>query len=378
MIEQSRRQYTRKTLNPLPYINLPSGNGGLVLDISEQGLCFRAIAPVEKSGPIPFSFKSDSNLIAGTGELVWFNETKKTGGLRFTQLPYEALEQIRKWPENSNLRPDISKDLTLHIPAPEGPRPMFANLRRALAAFRAEIVTVFDELVPDSFQSRVRNSWLSVARPAFAKVRALASRPYLQKHDRWLFKSAYALVLMIVVSTLVYARHRQAGELLIRLGTKLSGGVTTVTAASTPSSPSPSVGLTAADGSEVGAPIEQTVPQPVSAAPAPIAPEISTGADVPRARETAARVPQSKAPAAKLVVQVAAVKTEADARELTNTLRRENFEAFVGTLPVDSLYRVMLGPYADEASARTVLDRLKKAGFNSFIRRDSGAERLGS
>jgi hypothetical protein len=377
MIEQSRRQYRRKTLNPLPYINLPSGNGGLVLDISEQGLRFRAIAPLEKSGPIPFSFKSNSNLIAGTGELVWFDETKKTGGLRFTQLPYEALEQIRKWPENSNLRPDISKDLTLHIPAREGPRSVFANVRRTLAAFGTEIVTVFDELVPESFRLKVRNSWRSFARPALAKIRALASRPYLQKHDRWLFKSAYALVLAIVISTLVYTRHRQAGELLIRLGTKLSGGVPTVTAASAPSSPGSSVGLGATDGSKVGAPVVQAAPQPVSAPSRPIAPEISAAAETPQVRETAARVPKPKA-AAKLVVQVAAVKAEADARELTNTLRRENFEAFVGTLPVDSLYRVMLGPYADEASARTVLDKLKKAGFNSFIRRGSGAERLGS
>jgi len=378
MIEQSRRQYTRKTLNPLPYINLPSGNGGLVLDISEQGLRFRAIAPLEKSGPIPFSFKSNSNLIAGTGELVWFDETKKTGGLRFTQLPYEALEQIRKWPENSNLRPDISKDLTLHIPAREGPRSAFANLRRTLAAFGAEIVTVFDELVPESFQSRVRNSWLSVARPTFAKMRALASSSYSPKHDRWFYRSAYALLLGIVISTLVYARHRQAGELLIRLGTKLSGEVTTVTAASTPSSPSPSVDLGSTGGSKLGAPMAQAVLPPVSAVPATIAPKVSAGADVPQPREIAARVPKPKAPAGRLVVHVAAVKAEADARELTNTLRRENFEAFVGTLPVDSLYRVLLGPYADEASARTVLDKLKKAGFNSFIRRDSGAERLGS
>lgn len=377
MIEQSRRQYTRKTLNPLPYINLPSGNGGLVLDISEQGLRFRAIAPVEKSGPIPFSFKSESNVIVGTGELVWFDETKKTGGLRFTQLPYEALEQIRKWPENSNLRPDISKDLTLHIPAREGPRSAFANLRRTLAAFAAEIVTVFDELVPESFRWKVRNRWLSVARPALSKMRALASRPYFQKHDRWLFKSAYALGLMIAISTLVYAGHRQAGELLIRIGTKLSGGVTTVTAASTATLPSPSVDPGSTDRSKA-APMAQPAPQPVIAAPATIAPEISAAPSAPQVRETIARVPKPQATATRLVVQVAAVKVEADARELTNKLRQENFEAFVGTLPVDSLYRVMLGPYADEASARTVLDRLKKAGFNSFIRRDPGAERLGS
>ena len=54
-MHHERRQYSRKTLNPLPYINLPSDNGGIVLDVSEQGLRFRATAlRLEHSGPIPF------------------------------------------------------------------------------------------------------------------------------------------------------------------------------------------------------------------------------------------------------------------------------------------------------------------------------------
>ena len=96
MTHHERRQYSRKTLNPLPYIHLPSGNGGLVLDISEQGLRFRASSPVEQTGPINFSFTVHSNVVAGIGELVWFDHAKRTGGLRYTQLPYNALEQIRK------------------------------------------------------------------------------------------------------------------------------------------------------------------------------------------------------------------------------------------------------------------------------------------
>src|ERR1700674_5405352 len=139
MIQQERRQYSRKTLNPRPYSNLPSDNGGIVLDVSEQGLRFRAIAPVEQSGPIPFSFTSHSNLVAGIGELVWFDQATKTGGLRFTQLPYNALEQIRKWPQNTNLRPEISNDLTLHIPAPDESSSSSTNERGTLAALTSKV-----------------------------------------------------------------------------------------------------------------------------------------------------------------------------------------------------------------------------------------------
>jgi cell division septation protein DedD len=385
MIEQARRQYTRKTLNPLPYINLPSGNGGLVLDISEQGLRFRAFAALEPSGPIPFSFTSDSNLIVGTGELVWFDQVKKTGGLRFTQLPYDALEQIRKLPENSSLRPDISKDLTLHIPAPEEPPSWNAKVRGAVAVLQSKMTVVIDKLLPEALR---------------AKARALAPRMSLQKRNRWMFNAAYGLILAFVVSSVVYARHREAGELLIRLGTRLSGGVSTVKAASTIDSPSASVAEASVNRSQadvlpapalpppqaisqpgpqtVSPPVVHSISQPVTVDAAKIAQEKSAPTAAPRIQETAARSPKPEAPARKLVVQVAAVKAEADARVLTNTLRQKNFEAFVGTLPVDSLYRVMLGPYADQASARVVLDKLKKAGFNSFIRREAGAERLGS
>ena len=53
-----------KNLHPLPYINLPSGNGGIVLDVSEEEGRFRSLAPVELSGPIEFSFTAQSNLVS--------------------------------------------------------------------------------------------------------------------------------------------------------------------------------------------------------------------------------------------------------------------------------------------------------------------------
>jgi len=385
MTQHERRQYSRKTLNPLPYINLPSGKGGILLDVSEQGLRFRATAPVDQSGPIPFSFTAHSKLVAGIGEVVWLDQEKKTYGLRFTELPYSALEHIRKWRHDSNLRLGISKDLTLQIPAAGDSVPSRANGRGTRAALASKVAIGISKLLPGPFGSKVRESWLPAMGNALSDLRGLPPDGYFQKQNRWLLKTAFALFLGIVISTLAYVRHREAGELLVRLGTRLSGEVNTVARASTVVPQAPRVEDESAGKSNVAIPFAQAspqpVPQPVNAAPGITANKTSPETPAtPQAKENTARLPKADAAGKELIVQVAALKEEADARELTDKLRQENFQAFVGTLPVDSFYRVMLGPYSDEASARVVLDKLKKAGFNSFIRRESVtvAERLGS
>ncbi len=79
------------------YINIEPINGGTVLNVSEGGLCFQPIVPVQRSGPIRFWFSDHNRRIEVDGELVWTDETQKTGGLRFTALPPEAREPIRNW-----------------------------------------------------------------------------------------------------------------------------------------------------------------------------------------------------------------------------------------------------------------------------------------
>ena len=55
MIQSERRLSIRKPLERLAYISLPFNNGGIVLDVSEGGVGFHAIAPVEVDGPIHFA-----------------------------------------------------------------------------------------------------------------------------------------------------------------------------------------------------------------------------------------------------------------------------------------------------------------------------------
>jgi SPOR domain/PilZ domain len=76
-------------------IHFEPNNGGIVLNVSEGGLCFHSIAPVQRDGPIRFWFSLDRQRIQASGEFVWMDHTQQTGGLRFTALPAVGREVIR-------------------------------------------------------------------------------------------------------------------------------------------------------------------------------------------------------------------------------------------------------------------------------------------
>jgi hypothetical protein len=118
-----RRQTTRTTLNRVVYINFDSDNGGIVLNVSEGGLCFHSVAPVEREGPIRFWFSEHQQKIEADGEIAWIDESRKTGGLRFTGLPAEGQEQIRNWISQPSVRLAVEKPPARSLPLPPRPVP---------------------------------------------------------------------------------------------------------------------------------------------------------------------------------------------------------------------------------------------------------------
>jgi PilZ domain/SPOR domain len=113
-----RRQATRTTLNSVVYINFDSDNGGIVLNVSEGGLCFHSVAPVQREGPIRFWFSEHKQKIEADGEIAWMDESQKTGGLRFTALPEEGHEQIRNWISQPTMRLAVEKPPARPVPPP--------------------------------------------------------------------------------------------------------------------------------------------------------------------------------------------------------------------------------------------------------------------
>jgi hypothetical protein len=78
-------------------------NGGLVLDVSEGGLSFHSVAPIQRDEKVQFllSLRGHSR-IEGTGEVVWTNNIGTVCGLKFTSLSPGALEHLNNWKAQSN------------------------------------------------------------------------------------------------------------------------------------------------------------------------------------------------------------------------------------------------------------------------------------
>ena len=95
---QERRRNPRVKLNELAYINLDSGNGGIVLDVSRGGFGLQLAAPLVDMNTIRFRLSiSEIDEVEATGEVVWKDITRKRIGVRATHLPVEIRKQVQTW-----------------------------------------------------------------------------------------------------------------------------------------------------------------------------------------------------------------------------------------------------------------------------------------
>src|SRR5579872_818266 len=91
-----RRQTPRTTIARHAYINIEPNNGGIVLNVSDGGLCFCSFDPVPRNATIRFWLSDHNPRIEAEGTVAWTDKTQKAG-LRFTALPEAVRETIRAW-----------------------------------------------------------------------------------------------------------------------------------------------------------------------------------------------------------------------------------------------------------------------------------------
>ncbi|HET7206928.1 MAG TPA: PilZ domain-containing protein [Terriglobales bacterium] len=88
-----RRKTPRVQLESMVLIDIGEENAGTITDVSEGGLCFQAVAPIDQGETVYFRLQPDDRN-QGRGRVAWTDETQKRGGLAFTQLSVQMREQI--------------------------------------------------------------------------------------------------------------------------------------------------------------------------------------------------------------------------------------------------------------------------------------------
>ena len=204
MSATERRQVPRTKLEKLAYIHIEPDNGGIVLNVSDGGLAFHSMAPVEKNGQVLFSLKEQNRRIDVCGELIWTDEVQKIGGLRFTTLTSDAREQIANWVTQAEA-PETNRSSGLG-----------AAFLRAFPTLKVRNlvprVEMSEDLAPRWTKIRLRLSGFSAGLATGLLVSMLAG----------------------LIFAFTYAHRQQFGESLIRLGEKMTSKAPTKSGTSAP------------------------------------------------------------------------------------------------------------------------------------------------
>lgn len=109
--------------------------------------------------------------------------------------------------------------------------------------------------------------------------------------------------------------------------------------------------------------------KPAPAAPPSAPPKtIATSAKSPAQPVSVAKGGSPSIPKGSYLLQVAAVRSEADAASLAGELRKKKFPAFVQTPQGDKYYRVQVGPYNDQKATQNAKKGLEASGFKAIIK----------
>jgi len=96
----SRRQHAREALTwALVYVEFGQDNGGIALNLSEDGISVQAAMPLagDSFPEMRLMGGPDSGWTEVTGRLVWINDTRKTAGIQFVDLSDHARSRIAGW-----------------------------------------------------------------------------------------------------------------------------------------------------------------------------------------------------------------------------------------------------------------------------------------
>jgi hypothetical protein len=93
-----RRHALRQKVNTPAFASFDGVTGGMILDLSEEGMAMQAQAPLESHSLVPLhlSLGEPTAYLETTGYVAWADALGRAG-VRFSDLPDEARARLREW-----------------------------------------------------------------------------------------------------------------------------------------------------------------------------------------------------------------------------------------------------------------------------------------
>ena len=93
-----RRRLRRQPLDSLSYVDLGDTNGGIILNVSEGGLAFRAAIPVmdDRIPKLRFQLSADELPVEAEARVAWTADENRMVGVTFVQLEATARERLKR------------------------------------------------------------------------------------------------------------------------------------------------------------------------------------------------------------------------------------------------------------------------------------------
>src|SRR5215469_4324170 len=93
-----RRHSLRQRVNTPAFASFDGVTGGMILDLSEEGMAMQTLAPPESNTRVPLhiSLGEPAAYLETTGYVAWADALGRAG-VRFSDLPEEARARLRQW-----------------------------------------------------------------------------------------------------------------------------------------------------------------------------------------------------------------------------------------------------------------------------------------
>jgi periplasmic protein TonB len=145
-----RRSHPRKRLDQLAYIGFGPDTGGVLLDISEEGLRCQIVGSVVEGHRcrLKFALPGRHSAIEADGQVVWSNSSKQGGGVRLLHLGQHVRRDLQQWINDEISSPNVKGSApaplrtksvgAVHVPKPSEPDVALPASAAAMPAATAE------------------------------------------------------------------------------------------------------------------------------------------------------------------------------------------------------------------------------------------------